>query len=404
MPDASPIQLDAVIFGGGAAGLWLLDELSRAGYAVLLLEANELGSGQTIASQGIIHGGLKYTLSGLLTSSARAIRDMPLVWRRALAGEHEPDLSRTRVRAEYCHLWQTRSWSSRVGMLGARAGLHVAPVRLERSERPPILRDCPGIVARLDEQVIDLDSFLVNLYERNAERILKIDRDSGLELSSRHAGEVELIRLINPESGAPLDLSAHRVIFTAGSGNAALRRAVALPNEAMQRRPLHMVVVRGDLPLLHGHCVEGAHTRATITSVEDFTGGTIWQVGGQIAEDGVTMERDALIRHATSELAEIIPGFSPTGLEWSTYSVDRAEYAVKGGIRPNDARIVSEGDTITAWPTKLALAPQLAERVCAVLPPPVATPATVIDVIRDWPRPEIAVAPWEQETTWSRDD
>ena len=47
-----PTRLDVVIFGGGAAGLWLLDELVRAGYEALLLEAGALGAGQTIASQG----------------------------------------------------------------------------------------------------------------------------------------------------------------------------------------------------------------------------------------------------------------------------------------------------------------------------------------------------------------
>ena len=49
-----PLPIEVVIFGGGAAGLWLLDELVRAGRSTLLLEAHELGSGQTIASQGII--------------------------------------------------------------------------------------------------------------------------------------------------------------------------------------------------------------------------------------------------------------------------------------------------------------------------------------------------------------
>ena len=52
------LDVEVVIFGGGIAGLWLLDELHRAGMTTLLLEAHELGSGQTIASQGIIHGGL----------------------------------------------------------------------------------------------------------------------------------------------------------------------------------------------------------------------------------------------------------------------------------------------------------------------------------------------------------
>ena len=102
MTDA--LELDAVIFGGGAAGLWMLDEFIRAGRRCLLLEAGELGAGQTIASQGIIHGGLKYTLSGLFSSSARAIADMPRIWRQCLAGEAKPNLSSTRLRAHSCVL------------------------------------------------------------------------------------------------------------------------------------------------------------------------------------------------------------------------------------------------------------------------------------------------------------
>ena len=142
--------LDTVIFGGGAAGLWLLDELSRRGIFTLLLEAGELGGGQTIASQGIIHGGLKYTLQGLLTGSAANIRDMPSTWRDCLAGRRAPELTKTRVRAEYCHLWRTDSLSSRLGMIGAKMGLRVAPQNLETGSRPAVLAHCPGQVARLD--------------------------------------------------------------------------------------------------------------------------------------------------------------------------------------------------------------------------------------------------------------
>src|SRR5258708_2266057 len=103
------MDLDVLIFGGGAAGLWLLDRLSRRGDRALLLEAGELGQGQTVGSQGIIHGGLKYTLQGLLTPSAREIRDMPEVWRQSLAGSRAPDLRHTRLRTDVCHLWRSGS-------------------------------------------------------------------------------------------------------------------------------------------------------------------------------------------------------------------------------------------------------------------------------------------------------
>ena len=82
----SSYSTDIVIFGGGIAGLWLLNRLRDEGYQAILLETNGLGSGQTLASQGIIHGGLKYALGGNLTGAANVIASMPAHWRRCLDG------------------------------------------------------------------------------------------------------------------------------------------------------------------------------------------------------------------------------------------------------------------------------------------------------------------------------
>ena len=392
--------VDVVVFGGGAAGLWLLDELHRAGFGCLLLEAHELGSGQTIASQGIIHGGLKYTLSGLLTPSARAISNMPTVWRRCLAGESQPDLSATRLRAQFCYLWRTSSITSKLAMIGAKAGLQVSPRTLGEDERPAALMDCPGTVARLDEQVIEPASFIADLSWQHRQRILKIDAAHGLEFAQAASGEVNKVRLINPESGQPLDLVPRWVVLTAGAGNADLRKMMGLKSDAMQRRPLHMVMARsaGGLPKLNGHCVDGSKTRVTITSTEDAAGRTVWQIGGQVAEDGVTMELPALVAHAVKELRHVLPSMEFHGVEWSAYRVDRAEAMMRGGKRPEDARAMKDGNIITAWPTKLALAPHLASMVMNMLDKP--TNDAAIDIV-DWPRPIIAAYPWERNSQWT---
>ena len=42
--------------------------------------------------------------------------------------------------------------------------------------------------------------------------------------------------------------------------------------------------VRGALPGLCGHAIEGAKTRVTITSDVDARGRTVWQLGGQVSE------------------------------------------------------------------------------------------------------------------------
>ena len=161
--DQKPLHLDVLIFGGGAAGLWLLDVLHQSGKRVLLLESGNLGEGQTISSQGIIHGGLKYALRGRPSKAARMIRDMPMRWRRCLAGEASPDLAGTTTRGEYCCLWALPGLRSRVGLLGARFGLRIKPQPMPADARPEPLKAWKGPVARLDEQVLEPQSLLTTL-------------------------------------------------------------------------------------------------------------------------------------------------------------------------------------------------------------------------------------------------
>lgn len=405
------MNLDVVIFGGGAAGLWLLDELTRRGQRAVLLEANALGTGQTVAAQGIIHGGLKYTLQGLLTNSATSIREMPGIWRECLDGVREPNLSAVRRRSDECFLWRTDSLSSRLGMLGAQFGLRVAPQSVSKDDRPEILRGCPGSVARLPEQVISTVSLIEVLAERNRERLLKVD-PACVEFDGGRSGEVMSIRL-----DENVTLRPRAVVFTAGAGNSNLRRRVGLATEAMQRRPLHMVMLRSErLPMFQGHCVDGAKTRVTITSETDSSDRTVWQVGGQIAEDGVAWDERTLLTRARDELRAVLPNIDLSSVEWSTYRVDRAEGIVPGGKRPESVQVRREGNCLTAWPTKLALVPQLAMELVEAIAQParcasegllgsdpsLARRASVAieSLPHDWPRPAVALPPWETAACW----
>ncbi len=401
MASTDAIEIDALIVGGGVAGLWLLDELRRDGRRVLLLESAALGGGQTVASQGIIHGGLKYTLTGLFTASADAIREMPAVWRACLRGERRPDLRATPVRAEYCHLWRTDDLRSRAGMLGARVGLRVAPARVEREAWPAALRGCPGAVFRLDEQVVDPVGLVRDLAGQNAAHLLHYD-PPGLGVERAHDGRIRTVEIRTANAAATRRVFRPRfIILAAGAGNADLRARLGLSEPAMQRRPLHMVMLRGGLPELNGHCADGARTRVTVTTAHDSAGRRIWQVGGQLAEDGVSMDRDALIAHARTELAATLPGVALDNVEWGAYRVDRAE-AAAGGKRPEGISLRQDGNVITAWPTKLALAPQLAAAIAARLEPNADAPATYLEAVAEWPRPAVAQPPWEEETAWRR--
>lgn len=56
----NPVNVDVLIIGGGSQGLWLLNDLNDAGYRTILLEREELGSGQTCHSHALIHRGHYY--------------------------------------------------------------------------------------------------------------------------------------------------------------------------------------------------------------------------------------------------------------------------------------------------------------------------------------------------------
>lgn len=400
-------KVDLIIFGGGVAGLWTLSEASRQGYRCLLLEAFELGSGQTIASQGIIHGGLKYTLQGMMTGSAQGIREMPLIWKNCLKGEQQPNLSQTEIRSNACYLWRTDSLSSRLGMFGAKMGLRVVPKNLAKAETPAILSQCPGSIAVMEEQVISPQSLISNLSDSYQNQIIKYEpKDLTFTLDQNE--NITSVQIQKP-NGEFFSIKTAAVLLTAGKGNETLRNQARhqftpLKIPFMQKRPLHMAMVRGALPQFNGHCVDGAKTRVTVTSDTNSLGDTVWQLGGQVAETGVTMNHLELIQYAARELSSAVPGIDLSGLEWNTYRVDRAEGATKTGARPETTQILKEGNLLTAWPSKLALAPQLAQEVCHnlqlinVKPDP--DDASWKDVFSTLPRPEVALPPWETAEDW----
>ena len=182
-----------------------------------------------------------------------------------------------------------------------------------------------------------------------------------------------------------------------------------------------MVMLRGEsLPMFQGHCIDGAKTRVTITSDIDSVGRTVWQVGGQIAEDGVVWNERTLIAAAREELRSVLPGIDLSSVEWSTYRVDRAEGIVAGGKRPESIQIRRDGNCLTAWPTKLALVPQLATELVTAIEQ--FLPADGRRLMADGCRfnslqkteigfrlsaigcrPDVALPPWETAMQWVAD-
>ncbi len=396
----STTHLDCVIFGGGVAGLFALDATLSDGFHAALLESDSLGSGQTIDSQGIIHGGLKYAITGSDSHSADAIRQMPLHWRRCLAGESLPDLQTVAMRAQFCHLWRTDSIRSRLGWLAAKFALQTQPQLLDKESQPNVFQGVRGSVARLDEQVIEPRSLLEVLGHQLDQHLLQTV-SGGVEISRLDDGW--LIQLLHPDSGDPVNLKAKHILLTAGSGNASLRETLGLEPNKTQSRPLHMVMARGNLPIVNGHCIDGARTRVTITTTQDYANRSVWQIGGHLAEVGVEYTQEDLVSFAIEELHAVLPNVQLQDVEFQTYMTNRAEQNTHGS-RPDDICILEEDNVLTCWPTKLAFAPRLANEITVRLGKPSQTMNQSCPLFDYWPSPTVALPPWETDQPWITSD
>lgn len=385
------LTVDVAIVGGGIAGLWLLARLRARGYGALLIEHDRLGAGQTICSQGIIHGGTKYALHGKVSGATRAISDMPAVWRRCLAGAGEVDLSGVAVLAEHQHLWASGSLASRLVSFFASHAMQSRMERVSPGDFPTALRH-PGFrgsLYRLAEPVLDIASLLRALADRQPQALLY-----GQASIAPTAGGA--ISLCAPDQ-EPLTVEAQRIVLTAGAGNGILGAA------PMQLRPLHMVMARAEhLPDgLYAHCLGASDTpRLTITSHRDKTGRVVWYLGGQLAEAGVKRDTHQQILAARQELVELLPWLDLAGAQFTTLRVDRAE-ARADGKRPDTPGVFRHGQVITAWPTKLAMTPLLADAVLELLARDGIQPGGAeLGRLADWPRPQVASYPWDEEREW----
>lgn len=254
-------MIDVAIIGGGIAGLWTMQRLRRMGYDAHVFEIDALGTGQTIASQGIIHSGIKYGLAGLFR---RDLAHMPERWNAAMRGSGEVDLRKVQV-LETCQ--------------GVRSEWALVERALGRLVRDP---------------VIDVKSLL-----------------RALGTGAHHAGGfIEL-----PKAKATL--------YAAGRGNNRLMEASSFGLPV--GRPLRMVMIRGmDHPLFEHVMGMSSKPLATVTS-HRFDGAWVWYVGGQVAERATSLDEESAVAFARERMAKLYPQETFTGCAWAVHNVTRWE-------------------------------------------------------------------------------
>lgn len=387
---SSALTTDVLIVGAGVAGLWLNARLRRQGFSTLLVETGTLGGGQTVKSQGIIHGGAKYALHGALSGASEAIADMPRRWREALAGKGELDLSGVRLLSEAHYLWSPGTLAGNLTSFFASKAVRGRVDSVKGDELPPALQHprFKGKVYRLAELVLDVPSLVQRLAELAGDTLLAARNIAPLTEDGTLAGLIVDGR----------EIRAQRVVLSAGAGNAELLQALGVNTPTMQLRPLHMVMVKSpQLKPLYAHCLGGGpKPRITVTTHPAADGQWVWYLGGDIAEaEGVAREPMEQIAVVQKELGQLLPWIDLSQAQWATMRVERAEPAQSGLVRPDNAFLEAQGPLLVGWPTKLALAPDFADRVLAALARDGIRP-TPQPPLEGLPRPSIAQPAWDR--------
>lgn len=382
-------DVDVAILGGGIAGLWLLARLRKAGYSALLLERAGLGAGQTLASQGIVHGGLKYALDLKLNADADALADMPARWRACLDGKGELDLRAAKLAAGHHLFWARKTLASRIaGFFGSKM-LRGRVDALKPAQWPSVLQDPDSVAAvyALDECVLDVPSLLAALAQLGDGCIKQVDGEVSVAPQADH-----VVVTCTDAAGRVRRITAGTLVSTAGAGNEEIISQLGLPAKSAQRRPLQMLLVDNAPGALWAHCFDASDKpRVTITTHYRKDGSLAWYVGGLVAENGATQSEAELIAAGRAELAALLPQQDFSRCRFAGFRVDRAEGATDDGRKPEGPVLHPHGRVLLAWPTKLALTPQLADRVLADLPPASGTSGD----FSDWSAPGLASAPWD---------
>lgn len=394
-------RADVVIIGGGVAGLWARGVLDRAGWRVILLESRALGAGQTSASQGILHRGVKYALSAEAREASEMLARAQDDWRAALGlqSDRPPaiDLRDTELLATRMHLWAAGLLEKATGM-GASLAMRSEVRKLTREQFPAAFRDAPGGLSlwEVDEISVSAVSLVRQLAAAVDVPILQVDER--IDIDAQPTGVS--IRVRGP-GGEEAVITSSAVVLAAGEGNERLLTGLSA-GPVMQRRPLHMVMVDGAPHPLFAHLPRPGSDkpRLTVTSARTHCG-WCWYIGGDLAETGVARSGEDQIAFARRELADALGWIDLAKARWTTLRIDRAEGRDEAGRRPDGPVVRRFGPVIAVWPTKLALAPIAARLVEDQLGELGLRPGGSLSAPA-WPAPPVALAPWEDPArSWS---
>lgn len=366
---------DIVIIGAGIAGLWLHARLRRLGYNSLLLEREAIGCGQTIASQGIIHSGLKYAFAGKINKLAQNISAMPDRWRAALNGVGDIDLRGARMNANSQYMLIPSGFMGGLVKLVTAQTLGKSVRDIPKSEWPEEIKKSgfKGSVIFMGEPVLDIPSVLKTLSEQHQDSIRSLPLSSRAKSRDLTNNQIPPRLSVgrNDKDGVEIHLDDYtiqtqKIIYTAASSNhPAAKQASHDKGLQTQARPLLMGFLKPAPFEFYAHLVGTSEKPvATITTHKMEDGTLVWYLGGAVAEREKEADPQEVINAAKKGFTKYLPKLDLSNVEWSTLPIDRIEGKSNvDGWMPDTPTVHSADNAYYCWPTKLTFAPLLADRI-----------------------------------------
>ncbi|MGH1455183.1 MAG: FAD-dependent oxidoreductase [Alphaproteobacteria bacterium] len=361
------IQTDIVIFGAGIAGLWTFHRLKKLGYDVLLLERESIGCGQTIASQGIIHSGLKFSLAGKVNKLALIISKMPDIWRAALRGKGDVDLSTATINAQSQQLLIPSGFMGGLTKLVTERALGNNVHAIDKKNWPEDIKNAgfKGSLIFMDEPVLDIPSVIRALAQPYQSYIKKI---------SNEEAEKPFGFLKNH------NIHAKQIIFTGAASNQIIAEDCK-DNKGLetQKRPLVQGIFKNAPFPLWGHLVGKTDKPvASITTHKTKDGELVWYIGGGAAERAKNAPSKDVYNACIKAFKTYLPNIDIDQMQWSTLPIDRIEGKSKTESWMPDTPTIHHGqNALYCWPTKLTFAPLLSDMILKTLKEKNITPSNI---------------------------
>lgn len=386
------LHIPITIIGAGISGLWLLNHLKQKNIPTLLVEKDTIGGKQTLSSQGIIHGGMKFSLAGKLNQAATAVSEMTTLWDACIKGNGEIDLTDTEILSNHHTMWLKSAASGLKSLISSKV-LHSDNKILKPHEYPLLFQNpqFKGHLCALHEKVLNIPSLIDNLTKPIHSHILK--SNDACYFSFSENGKIKALHLFHQDK--KLTLTSDCFIFTAGMGNEAPFKPY-IEKPIMQQRPLKMVSVtfnKNAPAKTYAHIIEKGQTPTlTITTHTNQNNQTLWYLGGELAEAGIHLSDKEQIQKTKHELTRLLPWVNFNDCDIRTHDISRAENENQGK-RPSLPFVMQKENALIAFPTKLTLAPALTRQIIDKIPNALLAKGTQPSL--EWPLAKLGRPVWD---------